>query len=374
VPALAIAEAPGETASAIAEPDGAGGFRLSSARLTAVVDGRGLLVSLVDAATGREAIAPDAAGNLLQLHRDVPNRWDAWDIDEFYRRTIVPETGAAEVTLETTGDGPVVVVRRVLGSSPVTQRLSLAANAPALHLHTSVDWRERQKLLKLGFGFDLRADTSAAETHFGHVRRPTHTNTSWDQARFEFCAHRWLLVDEPGYGVSIANDATYGHEVTRAVREDGGTTTTVRLSLLRAPVYPDPEADQGVHEFVVTVRPDSDAARAVEQGYHTNLSLRRFTGGAAVAPLFTVSEPGLVIEAVKLAEDGSGDVVVRLYEAHGRRTSGRLVPGFAAAPAVITDIMERPVPSPAGVAVDDGGVDLTLRPFQLVTLRFGRQG
>lgn len=343
---------------------------LVNEHLTAVFDTTGELVSLVDHATGREAIAPDRPGNRLELFRDVPNLWDAWDIDEFYRRApVATEPGTAG--MDNVDGRPVVVVHKLVGSSPVTQWISLPPGSPALVIRTVVDWHECQKLLKLGFGFDVRADTSAAETHFGHYRRPTHTNTSWEAARFEFCAHRWLLVDEPGYGVAVANDATYGHEVTRDVRADGGTTTTVRLSLLRAPLYPDPNADQGRHEFTVAIRPAAGAAEAVEQGYRTNLQPRPVRGSHSVEPLVTVDAPGIVVEAVKLAEDGSGDVVVRLYEAHGRRTSGVVRPGFEAASVVTTDLLERPLDSP-GVTPDPGGTTLTLRPFQLVTLRFTR--
>ena len=369
VAALGVEVAPTIPQAAVEEhPDGT--FTLANEHLTAVVDATGALVSLVDADTGREAIAPDRPGNRLELFRDVPNQWDAWDIDEFYRRAAVPVAPGTAALDEVDGE-PVVTVRTVVGTSAVTQWLSLPPGAPALVIRTEVDWQERQKLLKLGFGLDVRADTSAAETHFGHYRRPTHTNTSWDAARFEVCAHRWLLVDEPGYGVAIANDATYGHEVTRDVRADGGTTTTVRLSLLRSPLYPDPEADRGVHEFTVAVRPNAGAAEAVELGYRTNLPQRVVRGAEPVQPLVSVDAPGIVVEAVKLAEDGSGDVVVRLYEAHGRRTSGLVTPGFAAASVVATDLRERAVEAP-GVTLDPAGTGLALRPFQIVTLRFTR--
>ena len=369
VPALGVNSSTTTPQAAVEEhPDGT--FTLANEHLRAVVDATGELVSLVDTATGREAIAPDHPGNRLELFRDVPNEWDAWDIDEFYRRGAVPTEPGTAALDERDGE-PVITTHKQVGDSTVTQQISLPPGSPALVIHTEVDWQERQRLLKLGFGLDVRADTSAAETHFGHYRRPTHTNTSWEAARFEFCAHRWLLVDEPGYGVAIANDATYGHEVTRDVRADGGTTTTVRLSLLRSPIYPDPEADRGRHEFTVAVRPNAGAPEAVELGYRTNLPQRFLRGENPVQPLITVDTPGIVVEAVKLAEDGSGDVVVRLYEAHGRRTSGVVTPGFDAASVVATDLRERTVDTP-GVTLDPASVRFALRPFQIVTLRFAR--
>ncbi len=195
VPALGIAVGSTTPQAAVEEhPDGT--FTLANEHLSAVVDATGELVSLVDAATGREAIAPGAPGNRLELFRDVPNQWDAWDIDEFYRRAAVPVAEPGTAALDEVDSEPVVTVHKVVGTSPVTQWISLPAGSPALVIRTEVDWQERQKLLKLGFGLDVRADTSAAETRFGHYRRPTHLLTSWEAAQFEFCAHRWLLVDE----------------------------------------------------------------------------------------------------------------------------------------------------------------------------------
>ena len=372
VPALgaAIRQPAGQPVNAL-EQDG--GYVLDNGVIRAVLDADGLIVSLSDYASGREAIAPGQRGNLLELHRDTPNEWDAWDIDEFYRRNVTALSQAQAVRLETDGQSAVVVVERLAGSSPVAQRITLAPGSDSLAITTSVDWQESEKLLKLGFALDIRADRSAAETQFGHVFRPTHVNTSWEAAKFEICAHRWIHVAEPGYGVAVSNSSTYGHDVTRNIREDdGGTTTTVRLSLLRAPKFPDPTADRGHHKLTVTVRPGAGIAEAVEEGYRTNLAPRIARGAHAVEPLFTVGNTALVIEAVKLAEDGSGDVIVRLYESLGQRSAGHLTANFPVRDAYATDLLERPAEAPGVTPDEQGRVALSLRPFQLVTLRFVR--
>jgi alpha-mannosidase len=172
--------------------------------------------------------------------------------------------------------------------------------------------------------------------------------------------------------VAVSNASTYGHDVARNIREsDGGTTTTVRLSLLRAPKFPDPEADRGLHDLTVTIRPGAGIAEAVQEGYRTNLAPRMVRGAAPVEPLFSVTNPALVIEAVKLAEDGSGDVIARLYESLGERSTGRVTANFASAAVRAVDLLERDVQSP-GVETGAGVATMQLRPFQLVTLRFTR--
>ncbi|MFC3999022.1 alpha-mannosidase [Nocardiopsis sediminis] len=375
VPALgaAIRAVPTADPEVTAVPDG-DGHVLDNGLLRVTVDGRGLITSVVDLGNGREAIAPGSAGNLLQLHRDLPNAWDAWDIDPFYRGNVTDLVAAEEISVVSAGPGKASVsVRRSFGSSSVVQVLSLRRGARRLDVTTEVDWHERERILKVAFPLDVRADSAASEIQFGHVHRPTHTNTSWDAAKFETCAHRWIHVAEPGYGHAVVNDSTYGHDVTRDVRGDGGTTTTVRLSLLRAPRFPDPETDQGRHRFGYALVPGAGIDDAVREGYRINLPERGLLGGSPVAPLVEADGAGVVVESVKLADDRSGDVVVRLYEALGARTSGTLTASFPVDRAVAVDLLEAPLDD--APPVDSGhlpAVAFRLRPFQILTLRLTR--
>lgn len=354
-----------------------GGHVLDNGVLRVTVDARGLLTSVVDLATGREAIAPGEAGNLLQVHPDLPANWDAWDVDHYYRHTVTDLTDPDGLdALEVVEDGEPgsagVRVERRFGKSRVTQVLTLAAGARRVDVTTEVDWHETETFLKAAFPLDLRAERSTSETQFGYVHRATDTNTSWEAAKFEICAHRFLHVAEPGFGVAVVNDSTYGHDVTRTVRDDGGTTTTVRLSLLRSPRYPDPETDQGLHRVRFALVPGADVLEATREGYRINLPERRVAGGGAVEPLVTCDAEGVVVSAVKLADDGSGDLVVRVYEALGARASARLGLTVPASSVVVTDLLERPLEDEGQAAgqLEDGGVALELRPFQVLTLRF----
>ncbi len=290
-------------------------------------------------------------------------------------------------SVEVVGDA--LVVTRPFGSSSVTTRYSATAGQPELHVETEVEWHERQKLLKLAFPLDVRASVASSEIQFGHIDRPTHQNTSWDMARFETSAHRWVHVAEPGFGVAVANDSTYGHDITRSTRPDGGTTTLVRESLLRAPTFPDPHADQGHHVFRTVLRTGESVLDAADSGYRLNLPVRSVpgSGSADVSPLVVVSSPQVLVEAVKLAEDRSGDVVVRLYEASGGRASDVGVSfGFDVDTVEAVDLLERPLGSGSGsgsasasASASGSGswlagepVVLTLRPFEIVTLRVRR--
>ncbi|MFE5334509.1 alpha-mannosidase [Isoptericola sp. NPDC056573] len=374
-------------AAALDAPRGAGtvapvadgdGWVLENDLVRVVVDPDGHVVSAVDRASGREAVLPGAMANLLQLHRDVPNEWEAWDIDEHYRRATTDLVAAVKAEVAEGASGPVVRVLREFGSSRVEQDLALPVDGRGLRITTRVDWHERQKLLKLAFPLDVRAERATSEIQFGHVHRPTHVNTSWDHARFETVAHRWVHVGEPGFGVAVANDSTYGHDITRTRADDatdaqGARGTTVRLSLLRAPKFPDPDADQGEHELTCELVVGAGIDDAVRHGYALNLPERVVTGDHGVEPLVTVDDDAVVVEAVKLAEDGSGDVVVRLYESRGGRARARVAPAFAHASVEVTDLLERPLAGAAGAPARDGdAVLLEMTPFQVVTLRVRR--
>ncbi|MHA7270196.1 alpha-mannosidase [Arthrobacter sp. HLT1-20] len=334
----------------------------------------GVITSIVDVAANRELVPAGQGANLLQLHADFPNMWDAWDIDEFYKNTVTDlrELDSMEVTRES-GQAE-VTIKRSFRSSHITQRVRISADSKSIIVYTDVDWHEQETLLKAAFPLDVHADHARFETQYGHIQRATHENTSWDNARFEVCAHRWVHVGEPGFGAAVINDSTYGHDVSRHPGSNGSSFTTVRLSLLRGPRFPDPETDQGPHSFTYGLVVGAEVADAVAAGYAMNLPWRgTHSGGTAVEPLISTDSQAALIEAVKLADDRSGDVIVRLYEPLGARAQLTLKASFPLASVAENNLLEQPYRAGSLTvgAADDGNptIHLALRPFQILTLR-----
>jgi alpha-mannosidase len=330
-------------------------------------DDAGLLRSVHHHPTGREALAPGMRGNLLQLLDDRPKNWDAWDIDREALDAAVGLTDADEVALEEhTEDRCTLRVVRSFGASCVEQRVRLTRGSRRVEVHCTVDWHEDHKLLKVAFPLDAQASTASHEIQYGHVARPTHRNTPWDAARFETCAHTWVDVSEDGFGVAVLNDAKYGHDVLGS---------TVRISLLRAPTWPDPVADRGRHTFAYALYPHAGGPTAggvIEEAHAFNAPLRVLpvaTSDGSLPARHSLVEPvapGVVVAAVKAADDGDG-MVVRLHEAFGgRRRIGLRVDGATSAERV--DLLEEPLDTDP-VEVADGAVELDLGAFELVTLR-----
>ena len=377
-PALAIAPAtPVEAAHPVSAGEADGRRTLENGLTRVTVDSRGLVTSIVDLRVSRELVPAGAAANLLQLHEDLPVYWDAWDIDAHYRRS---RRDLDEVSsIELVESGPLrstIRVTRSFGTSTAVQTISLHADDPTVHLGLDLDWQEDEKLLKATVPLLLHAQHHSAEIPFGHLRRPINENTSWDDARFEVVAHRWIQVEEPGYGVAVANSGTYGHEVTHDVTAEGDVTTTVRLSLVRAARVPDPDQDRGAHRFDYAIVPGAAIGDAIDAGYASNLPIRLVEGSvdeAAAVEVVRVSNPAVSVESVKLADDRSGDVIVRLYESRGARAHTRVELGLAVGVATEVGLLEEPIgdlPRARRFSTDAGGVDLELRPFQVVTLRF----
>lgn len=363
--ALGAAFVAESTATPVSLQDEDGGWRLENELVSVLVSGEGLIVSAVDKASGRETVAPGRAANLFQLHQDFPNMWDAWDIDRYYRNSVDDLTAVSSIEASLVNGVAQIVVVRPFSESTVTQTIVLAPNSRTVLLRNEVDWHETEKLLKLAFPLDIQASHTEAETQFGYQARVTHTNTSWEAAKFETSMHRFVLVREQDFGAALVNDSIYGYDTTREVGEDG-VTTTLRLSLLRAPRFPDPDTDHGLHEIEVGFVIGADAAIATAEGIRLNSMPTVIRGAREVEPLVEVSGEGIVVSAVKLADDGSGDVIVRVYEALGRRAVGELSVAFDHREVREVSLIEDEIE-----AARTGGV-LHLRPFEVRTLRIAR--
>jgi len=344
------------------------GTTLENDRLRVTLDDDGHIASLIDLVSGREVLPPGMCGNVLQLHPDIPNKWPAWDIDSFYRNRRTDIGRPSRVTVLSEGPGEASIeIEYSFGSSRAVQVLRLAAGSGVLEMETEVDWAEKDRLLKVAFPVDVHATYSTSEIQFGHLQRAAHSNTSWEAARFEFVAHRFIHVGEGGYGAAVVNAGTYGHDVSPLERRGGGRAVVARLSLVRGPTFPDPRGDKGVHRFRYGIVPGATIGDAVREGYRFNLPPRAASGRAAVAPLVSVSNPAVVVEAVKAADDRSGDVVVRCYESLGGRAATTVSAPFPLAKACTTDLLERPTEQLEIQGAHKA--ELCLRPFEVVTLR-----
>lgn len=349
-------------------------YVLDNGQLRVTIGPDGTIGSILDLAVDRELVPAGQKANLLQLHPDFPITYEAWDIDEYYRHTKTDLTDVDSITVE----GDEVVVRRSFDSSTVVQRVSLpaaahpAAPAPRIDITTEVDWHERERLLKLAFPLDLHATTSTSEIQFGHVTRPTHQNTSWDAAKFETAAQRWVHVAEGHYGVALVNKGTYGHDISHPPTGDsrGALPTILRMSLVRGPLYPDPRADEGRHTFecsLVVGRIDD----AIREGYAKALPGREVEGNGW-QPVVLSTNPDVVVSAVKLADDRSGDLIVRVYEATGSRTSTYLWFTVAHSDVSVVNLLERADGESENlteIETTDEGLRVQLHPFQISTLR-----
>ncbi len=341
-------------------------FQLENDLVRVTVSAEGLITSAIDKATGRDAIPAGKPANLFQLHQDFPNMWDAWDIDRYYKNRVDDLTQVSSIEAHTVDGTAVVKVTREFSQSTIEQTIILPAGSRTVHLRNEIDWNETEKLLKLAFPLDVFARETLAETQFGFQRRVTHVNTSWEAAKFETSMHRFVLAQEDdGFGVALVNDSIYGYDTSREV-DGNDVTTTVRLSLLRAPRFPDPDTDHGHHEIEVGLVIGADAEIATAEGIAFNAPATLVRGANEVEPLVTVTGRGIVISAVKLADDRSGDVIVRVYESLGRRTTGALSVAFGHTGIREVSLIEDDL--------DDArtGGELALKPFEVRTMRITR--
>ncbi len=345
---------------------------LENAYVRVELNEAGDIVRIYDKVNDREVLPPGAVANQFQAFDDRPLNWDAWDVDIFYEETMWTADPATEIRV--VEQGPLratIEIRRRILHSPYVQRISLAYNSPRLDVDTRIDWQERHVLLKVAFPVNVLSPRATYEIQWGHIERPTHRNTSWDWARFEVVAHKWVDLSEGGYGVSLLNDCKYGHDVRDNV---------LRISLLRSPALPDPEADRGEHRFTYSLFPHAGplseetlaAAYAlndpiivypVENGMSSDApsDTPRLCG----VPLVAVDRPNVVVETVKWAEDGNG-LIVRLYEARRMRGTVQIKVAVPLAAAYRVNLLEE---EDRPLAVEDNVVFLSLRPFEIATLR-----
>lgn len=274
------------------------------------IDENGLFTSLFDKKNKREVFKSGEKGNLMRVYEDKPIYYDNWDIDIFYTEKHWDVTNTSK--LEWTENGSVFAaleIERKFSNSVIKQKIYFYKDSPRIDFETYVDWKENQHLLKVLFPLDLNTDEASFDIQFGNTKRKTHENTSWDKARFETCAHKWIDISEGGYGVSLLNDCKYGHSV-----KEGNAAIT----LIKSGIEPNPTTDQEEHFFTYAVYPHANSwqeAGTAKQAYMLNQKAlcavdTEFKDSFSFAE---IDNESVMLETVKQAENGEA-VILRMYE------------------------------------------------------------
>lgn len=358
---------------------------LDNGLLRAIIAPDGTVRSLIDLDNGHELV-PDGSGiGHYELLRDEPYEWDAWDIqrDAFLSAEGIDDSHVERVT-ETKRGGATVHVSSTTDGVSIDACITLRAKSKSLEFRTKVDWRASERFLKVDIPMAIQADRAQYECQYGMVERPIQKNTRSDEAKYESCTHRFVRVADAGYAAAVVNASTYGSDVSPIHRNTASGPvrgTMIRLSLLSSLLYPDPNTDKGVHEFAWNVVADASMPAVLDEANRLN---------AAVLPAVPAFDPlaqlnpvdgVMVLDWVKLADDGSGDLILRVYEAVGGEAHARLAVNAALGKATVREcsIMEDArldAELPAAFADGDPsvartaqGAMLSLHPFQLATLR-----
>ena len=352
---LAVVEAEAETPFVMADN------RLETPFYSIVFDENGHFTSVYDKDNDRELVKSGCALNQMRLYEDKPIYFDNWDIDMYYTEKSWPvnellsmnwiENGPVRATLE---------LKYRCVHSTICQKVHFYANARRIDFESTIDWKEHQHLLKVEFPVDIHSDEATFDVQFGNVSRKIHTNTSWEQARFESCGQKWIDFSEGRYGVSVLNDCKYGHSV-----KDG----VVSLTLIKCGVEPNQNTDVEMHYFTYSLYPHAEDWRrggTVQEGYKLNLPMYAVSGGepGKKYSFASVDKDNVVLETVKQAEDGNG-TVLRLYESHNTKTKVTLAVPAGFKNAYSTNLLEQ---IEEELTVNDGKVTFTIKPYEIMTI------
>ena len=320
------------------------------------------IVSVYDKEASREVISADGKANRLEIYEDYPRDHDAWEITSYYKEKMWVADDVSSVELLKNG----IRIKRNYCKSVITQDIILKPGSKRIDFVTEIDWNEDHCLLKASFPVDVRNTDATYDIQFGNLKRPTHRNTSWDEAKFEVCAHKWADLSEGNYGVSILNDCKYGYNIEENV---------MKISLLKSATYPNPEADRGINKFTYSFYPHIgtlDQADTVREGYLLNAPLEASQIGETKGnvpdnySVLCADNEAVVVETVKRAEE-SDDVIVRMYETYNSKQSAQITAGFDFKEVYECDMLENNI---SKLESHGRNVNVTLKNFEIKTLKF----
>ncbi len=331
----------------------------------------GCITSIKDKKSQVESIAPGGCGNQLQFFKDTPKDYDAWNIDPGTLDEAPALIEKADLVQNYRGPDHTEAIRetRHFQGSKFLQTISL--DGDQVDIDNEIDWHESHILLKAAFPLAVTSDHATYEIPYGTIERTTLRTNSWEKAQFEVPAQRWADLSGPGadgkvHGLSVINDSKFGYDAAGNV---------LRLTLLRSPKWPDPDADMGHHHFHYALYPHAGTwkeAMTVRRGWEYNYPLTAVVTTAHPGALpashsfVSVTPDNVVLTAVKKAED-SNALIFRVYEWAGKSSTVEFHVPYGATGATVTNMQEIPEGDPLSVSGDT--VKVPIKPYEILTIR-----
>ncbi len=344
-------------------------FVIENENLRVVVNKQsGCITSLFDKRGNFETLAPGACGNQFQFFKDLPKEYDAWNIDPGTldeAPAVIDHADSVELTGTDTPHPDVRIVRHWQHSKFV-QTVNLNPGADFVDVNNQIDWHESHVLLKVAFPLAATSPFATYEIPYGSIERATTRNNSWEKAQFEVPAMRWADLGDSKQGFSLINNTKFGYDAVGNL---------LRLTLLRSPKWPDPDADMGHHHIRYALYPHAGTwkdAQTVRRGWEFNYPLKAVVTTAHPGSLpaehsFASVEPeNVVLTAVKKAEDAKG-LIFRVYEWAGKAATVEFHVPAGATGATLTNLMEAPEGAP--LAVTGNVVKAPIKPYEILTVQ-----
>ena len=333
-------------------------YRMENDKVSVLLNGRGEIISYVRKESGREFAA--APMNALHLYKDIPRHFDAWDLDSVYRELETDEAKVQQVETLAQGIEAVVKITGKIGNSEFLQVLRLATGAQLLEVEMKIDWQELHRLLKVSFPTTVYAQNGINEIQFGYVERPAHRSRQYDKDRFEVCNHRYSAMYDNGSGFALFNDCKYGISM-----EEG----CLSLTLLRAAASPAMRTDNGLQSFRYGFYPwegnkmeHGIAARA----YGFNVKPQIQKGRLDIGSVLFCDKKNILLDTMKLAEDGSSDMILRFYEAENAATAAVIQgPVLEGEKIYLCNMLEN---TQQEISEKAGEIRLNFTPFEIKTI------
>lgn len=328
-------------------------------------DKQGNVISIFDKKNNREIVENNKFFNEIVAYENIPYCYDAWEISEYYKDKYKKITDSDSVKVEKHKNFAELVVTRKFSNSKIIQRTRLYNNIDRIDFYLEIDWNEQKTLIKTLFPMNIHSDEATYDIQFGSITRPTHSNTSWEKAKFEVCGHKWVDLSEDEYGISLINNSKYGFSCEE---------NQLKMTLLTSPKYPNPEADMGKHEIAYSITTHTNHVRSgkiVQEAYKFNQPLQavKVLGAGKVSnefSLLNISSNTVIAETLKQAEY-SDAVILRTYQSANATENIKVKLNINAKKCFLCDMLENNLEE---LKLQNNEIELTIKPFEVVTLKY----